>query len=430
MKKPKISIGVLLIFAIFMNPIIVGGLDTICYLLIYGIALFYILIHINYIFNNYLRQINIKIAIPMVWVFIALILSLIVPSLHGTGDYSYVNVVLGIFRKAIILVFLFLITARKSEKETVIENFMYYYASASVLYVFSTMIFTLIPSSRSIWQNIIQISNTALHILNSYGYTNRFGWAGFAGFRNTIDCTISLIFLIYLFASEKSKFNIKVGAFVFLSFMCFLGNMFYGRSGVVSSTLCLIIGLTLYKKIRPKVLFTIFGMVIIGILLINMLRNRIPAVNEWYTWVSTPFYNLITTGAFNNYSANRLLNEMIFMPSGNTLLFGDGRYVDAATGSYYMRTDSGFMRQILFWGLGATLLTYLCWLHSLMIIRRDLTFKFMLFVMCVLFEIKGELYYEMIPFFLIMAMIDMRMYKVSEIKVNKSVSDHGSISLT
>jgi hypothetical protein len=102
------------------------------------------------------------------------------------------------------------------------------------------------------------------------------------------------------------------------------------------------------------------------------------------------------------------------MPNGTTLLFGDGRYVDAFTGLYYMRTDSGFMRQILFWGLGVTLLTYICWLHSLIIIKRDWVLKIMLLVMCVLFEIKGELYYEMIPLFLIIAMIDMKLSKENE----------------
>ncbi len=342
---------------------------------------------------------------PIAWIFIALLLSFIIPALHGTNDFNYVNVVLGIFRKAMIIAVLFLVVSKKCGQWGVIESFMYYYALASTLYVLSTILFTLSPGLRSSWQGMLNLSNTTLNLLTSYGYTNRFGWAGFAGFRNTIDCTISLIFLVYLFASNKSKFNLKIYSFVFLVFICFLGNMFYGRSGVIASTICLIAGLTLYRKIKPKVLLTMLGVVLIGVVSINMLRSRIPAVNEWYIWISTPFYNLITTGSFNNYSANRLLNEMIFMPSPKTLLFGDGQYVDPATGSYYMRTDSGFMRQILFWGVGATVITYACWIHSLILIRQDWILKIMLLIMCVLFEIKGEVYYEMLPLFLIVAMI-------------------------
>ena len=408
MCAPKIKIGLLLIFALYLNPIIIGGLETVCYLLIYGSAFIYLFLHGSYIFNKYLRRINIKIVMPMAWVCIALALSFFVPVVHATDDFTYINVILGIFRKAIILSFLFLIVSKRCEHESVIETFMYYYSLASVLYVLSSIIFTLVPPLRGMWQSILRLSNRTLHLLTSYGYTNRFGWAGFAGFRNTIDCTISIIFLIYLFAGERSKIRLKTAQFVLLAFLCFLGNMFYGRSGVIASAICLIAGLTLYKKIKPKVLLTIFGVVTVAVLLINTLRNRIPAVNEWYRWISIPFYNLFTTGSFNNHSANRLFNEMIFMPSGHTLLFGDGRYVDPFTRSYYMRTDSGFMRQILFWGLGATLLTYLCWLHSLIILKRDWVFKIMLLVMCVLFEIKGEVYYEMIPLFLIIAMIDLK----------------------
>ena len=419
MTTPKIKIGLLLIFAIYINPIVIGGLETVCYLLIYGSALIYLFLHSNYIFNNYLRHINVKAAIPMAWVLIALLLSIVVPVIHSTNDFTYINVILGVFRKAIIISFLFLVVSKRCENGSVIETFMYYYSLASVLYVISSIVFTLSPSLRSIWQSTLRLSNTTLKLLTSYGYTNRFGWAGFAGFRNTIDCTISLIFLIYLFASERSKFNLKTVPFVLLTFACFLGNMFYGRSGVIVSAICLVAGLTLHKKIKPKILLTILGIVLAGILLINVLKNQISAVNEWYIWISTPFYNLVTTGSFNNYSANRLLNEMIFMPNSNTLLFGDGRYVDAATGTYYMRTDSGFMRQILFWGVGGMLLTYICWFHTLITMKRDWILKVMLLIMCVLFEIKGEVYYELLPLFLIIGMID---YKVSRSPEQERIS--------
>ena len=408
MSRHRIKIGILLIFALYMNPIIIGGLETICYLLVYGSALVYLLLHSKYIFNRYLCRINLHAAIPLAWVFIALSLSFIVPVLHGTDDYSYINVILGVFRKAIILTFLFLIISKRSEPGAVTETFMYYYSLSSVLYVLSSVILTLSPGLRNIWQNLLRLSNTTLNLLKSYGYTNRFGWAGFSGFRNTIDCTLSLIFLVYLFASEKSKLNIKTPLLALLTSICFLGNMFYGRSGVVASGICLVIGLTLYRKIKPRVLLTIAGNVLVGVFLLNVLRTRIPAINDWYLWISKPFYSFFTTGSFNNYSANRLFNEMIFMPSSKTVLFGDGRYVDASAGTYYMRTDSGFMRQILFWGIRGTLLTYICWLHSLVVIKRDWILKIMLLVMCILFEIKGELYYEMIPLFVIVAMIDYR----------------------
>ncbi|GKQ61897.1 hypothetical protein KAM338_20740 [Aeromonas caviae] len=41
---------------------------------------------------------------------------------------------------------------------------------------------------------------------------------------------------------------------------------------------------------------------------------------------------------------------MYFIPELKTIIFGDGAYTNA-DGSYYMKTDSGYMRQILLFGL-------------------------------------------------------------------------------
>ena len=405
MNEKKIYLAILVIYALYINPIIIGGYEIIFYALIYGSALAYIILNFRHI-SVYLRKLPLQTAVLIFWIIVALTLSVIVPSLHGTYDFSYINVILAIFRKALILAFLFILTGKKHGREALIEHFMYYYALASVLYILSTMIFALSPSLRSMWQSLLHMNAFTQNLLTSFGYANRFGWAGFAGFRNTIDCTVSLIFLIYLFASKESKLRIKTFPFVILALMCFLGNMFYGRSGVIASVICLIVGLVLYKKITPKIILGILVVGFVGLLSINFLKARIPALNDWYIWLTTPFYNLVTTGSFNNYSADRLLNDMIFMPEGHTLLFGDGRYVDPVTGSYYMRTDSGFMRQILFWGAGITGIMYAFWLYSLSTIKRDFPIKIMLLIMCVLFEIKGEVYFEMLPLFLIIALID------------------------
>lgn len=404
--KNKIQLPLLIIFALYINPVIIGGIQTLCYLVLYGIAAAYIALHSRYLINHYLRKINIKFALPVFWIFISLILSFVIPVLYNTNDFSYVNVILAVFRKTIIYVFLFMITSKKHSKEYAVDYFMLYYVLASILYVLGTIVLALIIPLRNIWQSFLHISDYMLSILSSYGYINRFGWAGFAGFRNTIDCTISLVFLIYLYASKESKIKVSTANFILGAFISFLGNMFYGRSGVIASTICLVVGLILYKKINLRVVVSALMVISIGIAAINILRERITAVNDWYIWITTPFYNFVTTGTFNNYSADRLFNEMIFMPSGKTLLFGDGRYFEAGTGAYYMHTDSGFMRQILFWGVGLTGVMYLCWFHCLSTIKRDFPIKLMLLIMCILFEIKGDVYYDLLPLFLIISMID------------------------
>ena len=412
MKTERIKFHILIIFMLCLNPIVIGGQEVFVYLMLYGISSMVILINARYLINNYFRNISVRFVFPILWIIVSLLLSVIVPMIHNTHDYSYVNVVLAIIRRFVIVVFLLIITRKQHKRsESTVELFMLYFSLTTVLYVISTMVFALFPSLRGLWQSILKPSSETVLLMKSYGYTNRFGWDGFAGFRNTIDCTVSLVFLLYLYAGQESRIRIHAIQFVLLGFFCFFGNMFYGRSGIIASTVCLIVGLVLYRIIKPKILFGVGSAIILGVVLIQVFRTRSTAINEWYIWISTPFYNLFTTGSFNNYSANRLLNEMIFIPSHKTLLFGDGKYVDAATGLYYMRTDSGFMRQVLFWGAGITGIMYYCWIKSIILLKRDYRLKILFLFMCIIFEIKGEVYYELMPLFLTFGLIDYKNIK-------------------
>ena len=354
----------------------------------------------------YIKKLPVSIFIILLWVFVALALCLIVPTIQGTYDYQYSNTILGIFRRALVCIFLALLVRNVTYTDEVIEEFMLYYVCANTLYVISTIIFILFPSLRSFWVSILHLNQKSQNLLLSYGYAGRFGWSGFSGFRNTIDCTLSIVFCTYLYAGVKSKKKLSTFQYVLLALFCFIGNMFYGRTGVLVSSACLLFGLTMYRKLRFKLIIQVLFVVLFAIVFIAYFRGHIEAVDQWYRWVSAPFINLIRTGSFKNSSADRLFNEMIFMPEAKTFLFGDARYVDPATGLYYMHTDAGFMRQILFWGVILTTVMYVVWLFSIMCMKRDMVFKLMCLVMCIIFEIKGETYYELLPLFAIIAAID------------------------
>lgn len=405
MKKHKISPVLLLAFALFNNPIIIGNYDYYCYALIYGLPLLYIVLNINRLMP-YIKGLPISIFRILVWTAIALTLSAIVPTLHGTYDYTYINVILGIYRKAIICTFLFLLTGEKHKQNDIVELFMLCYILANALYVFSTVAFIIMPSLKTVWSSILQLNLRQRNLLTAYGYAGRFGWSGFSGFRNTIDCTLSAVFCTYLYAGARREIRINSAQYVVLLLICAVGNMFYGRSGVVASALCVFGGLILYKKITIKLCVEVFLTVLSAFAAISYLKSQIRAINDWYIWASTPFINLFKTGSFNNYSADHLLNDMIFMPEPKTFWFGDARYVDPTDGYYYMHTDVGFMRQILFWGVILTALMYGFWLFSIMCMKRDMVFKLMCFAMCIIFEIKGETYYELLPLFTVIAAID------------------------
>lgn len=96
---------------------------------------------------------------------------------------------------------------------------------------------------------------------------------------------------------------------------------------------------------------------------------------------------------------------MVFMPEWNTILFGDGYFV--YDGSYYKNTDSGIIRNILFWGIVGWILSYVTTLYSIVSVKRKDKFLclLILFVFAA-FEYKGDVYYEFIVLFLSASFVD------------------------
>ena len=420
MVKNRINFLVLLIFAIFVNPIIIGGHEIICYLLVYGIPCLYILLNIGIIKKMFFR-IPIFVLLIISWIILCLGLSVFFPILHNTYDFSYVDTVLAIIRKVIIYLFLYFVVYNNID-ENPTEGFMIYYSYATALYVIGSIIFAIFPTIRTFWGEFLSLDTATNHLFTSYGYTVRFGWSGFSGFRSTIDCSLCVVFLTYLFGSKDSKYRLNTIEYLILTLMCFLGNMFYGRTGVIVSLICIVVGLFVYKKISLKFIFgTSLGIAFLfGI--INVLKDKIVAINEWYIWLSTPFRNLFLTGSFNNYSADHLLNDMIFFPDIKTFMLGDGRYTDLSGMGYYMGTDSGFMRQILFWGIVITSIMYLMWLATIFASKRSNGLKLMLLILCIVFEIKGETYYQLMPLFLLFYCFD---YLGKNEQINKTIYLNG-----
>ena len=389
-----------------------------CYILAYGIPTIYIILQYRYL-SSYLHKWSVPVFVIFSWALISVIVSYVVPFGYGTDDYGYTNVVLGVFRKAIICIFLMIVVSKRHGRRNVVEYFMIYYSAASILYVAVTVLFVLIPPLRTSWTSLLHLNDRTMALFGSFGYVTRFGWAGFSGFRNTIDCTLSAIFLTYLFSNDASNVKIKNSHYVLGVIACFMGNMFYGRSGVIASAICVLSGLILYKRIRIGLLLRVIVVGLVLIIAVILLKNRISALNDWYIWLSSPFKNFLSTGSFNNYSADMLLKDMIFMPEKRTFWLGDGRYREVGTNLYYMHTDAGFMRQILFWGVIMTSITYFMWLLSIVSMKRDAILKIILVMMCIIFEIKGESYYELLPLFTIITAIDIRQ-SVGSTTVNSS----------
>ncbi len=393
MRDLKTYKWIVLIFCYYIYPFVVNGASLFSYTITYGIPFIYVILNYN-LSAGFIGKMKKSQFQCLVLVLTLTLASIVYPVLHHTDDFHYISAITFVFRKLLIYVFLCEVIIKKYKEKSIPEMFMYYFCVATSLYVVSTLIFLGFVPLRTFWMGCVSSENITELYTSGYGYVTRIGWQGFSGFRNTLRCSLSIVFLLYLYYEKHIINNIE---FALLFAASFMGNMFYGRSGVAVSALC-ILAASLYYKI-VKITMLAKWMLAAGavFIMINWLRNMNIFLNQWYLWMTTPFKNLITMGSFNNISVERLLKNMIFIPEFKTLILGDGRYV--FNNAYYMKTDSGFMRQILFWGLPGTILAYIATLlsmkrfsHTKMILLLIITF--------LLFEIKGEVYYEFIPLML------------------------------
>lgn len=306
-------------------------------------------------------------------------------------DFSYLMVTTYFFRKIIIYLFLLCLIIKKHGSSKSFEYFLYYYALTNAIYVIGTVLLVMIPVLKNAWFSIFE--NTSMESLsNSYGYTFRIGWQGFSGFRSTLYCTMSVIFALYL----KYKLEqISAWQFAVLLLGNIIGNMFYGRIGLILTIPIVIAAIVFWnrKKIKQIVVFGIFATCFM--LFVGMIKN-VPIFHDWYVWMSTPIINVLKTGNFNNASFDMLINIDQVDISTKTLLMGDGYY--NYNGYYYMRTDIGYIRNVLFWGMFGAIASYFLTLYSvckLQVINKLLFYQFL--IVFLVFEYKGAAYYEFVP---------------------------------
>ena len=76
------------------------------------------------------------------------------------------------------------------------------------------------------------------------------------------------------------------------------------------------------------------------------------AENRYVEHALEPVINLINGGERLSSSTDTLMNKHLFMPTNKQLLMGDGLYYQPNGWSYYGGSDSGFIRQALYGGIG------------------------------------------------------------------------------
>jgi hypothetical protein len=147
---------------------------------------------------------------------------------------------------------------------------------------------------------------------------------------------------------------------ILFSFVLLLYNAFSGKYGQIT------INKKLMKVFRTSLILFIILALYYFFILDKTVRQYIE--DSIVPYAFEMFLNLVNSGSVTTKSTEAL-SRMYFPIHLTTFLFGDGWYKNPVGPGYYMATDAGYMRQILFYGIFGSFLLYLFYVVLFLKIR-------------------------------------------------------------
>lgn len=403
-KSFGISIPFLILFAVIQFPVKLAVFPAFTQIYVYLLPLAYLVYRWRWVKDRILGFWGSFSFLGAVLFIFSFIISAIWPVIFGTWDFSFIEEYWSRFFIVLLKnVFLYCFYDIEIAKgKGTVENYFLYFFGSIILYVAFTGVTVLFPGVRNIAMKVFYLSESDLINLANDEYVTRFGWSGWSGFDETMRCSFGVLLgCIFMVYTEQEK---KENLYLILSCLMFAGTLFYGRTGLFA---CLAIffltGVLAVWKKKTRLIKKFLGIFTIGVVALIVLYVTVPAIRSWFNWAFSAFFNLFTSGSFldDTGSMQRLTEDMYWIPGVKTIFFGDARYANA-DGTYYMHTDTGLMRHMLFFGI----INYIIEVIASFIIiqsavgrfgnhfqinRKEQYFLMFIFVVALgLFEFKGE----------------------------------------
>lgn len=223
----------------------------------------------------------------------------------------------------------------------------------------------------------------------------------------SLSASFGLLYIVlFKYFQEQGRhiFSLaNIGVFA----ICVIGTFFAGRTGFIGILFGLMLLIfsarSLYFKLGSIVKIFIILSVAITIVILMLPADIYNMVFDKLLPFAFEFvYSYLEGGTVATTSTDTLSN-MYFPISAQTFILGDGRYMDVSGSGYYMSTDAGYMRQILFFGIFGTLIMFIYQivyfarpvmvaLNRKLLSQRynDLLFFFIVFAYMLLVHYKGE----------------------------------------
>ncbi len=347
-----------------------------------------------------------RMSVKREYLFITLILVLLVviaviyPIIHQTYDfsvaYNYFIMLAEAFLGAVVIVWLW----SRIDRNLSFNKLIFYFVCISLI---QSLIILSMLVSGTIRDFFFSIQSTP-HLVDLYIRYGGFRGLGLAA-STTYDLAVllatSLLFITYLI--KNRVYNVIILSLIFVLIM--LAMLITGRSGLIGLMfvcMFMLVGLkykatwnTNFQKISVLV-------VVLAVASVYLFNSSYSAlfVEKLLPYAFEIFYRLFESGQVGTASSDHLM-AMYFPISIKTILLGDGWWISpfpSRDGNYYMATDAGYMRHILFYGVFPSVLLYAFyllgfWKMAAAYRQYNQYATFLIFFMCLYYftvHIKGD----------------------------------------
>lgn len=323
--------------------------------------------------------------------FIIIVYSLWTTVIFGQMDFSLIptliNIILHLFVGLLLVSFF---NYKKYSRDDILQLLIRIFIIQSVIQIIA---FCFVPL-----QTFVQYFQGEGTIELASQFVGRRGLA-LAG---TVFFGLSTLYgLVFLFfvrqCCDSQRFTFQD---IIVGVILLVGGFFTGRTFFIGLGIAGIYFLCSSFSIRSKILI-LFKVLLLLIGIIWVVWMLLPP--EFYDQIYNLLYyvfefafNYFQFGELTTTSSEHLLNNMYFEVSLKTFFFGDGRYT-GFDGAYYMHTDAGFLRNILFFGIGGLILLcctdiYLLFGNKRVRSEGNLKFSIFIFLYMAIIHIKGEVF--------------------------------------
>jgi hypothetical protein len=325
------------------------------------VFLYLIIIYIISFFNkqNNFLKINKDIYYISIFLIILLLLSILYTTFHSTGDFAIAYAYFIMLSETLVGIYLFY------------KLYLYKYNFKGILNLFvwisllQSIIIIMMLVSEPFRELINSITNKDItDLVERYGGFRGFGLAGSVTYDLAVFLSISMMFITYLISYDKTKRYFYISSWIII----FIAVLMTGRSGWLGAFLSLVIlFFSVKNKNALKSIAILFLLIFTFIfLIVFILSNYYPETYEVLILKIIPyafemFFNLYETGSMTTHSIE-ILNHMYFPIEIKTFFLGDGYFSNPNGFGYYMGTDAGYMRQILFYGLLPSSILYILYI--------------------------------------------------------------------